>query len=108
MSKVITLDYEGTKFELEMSRNSVMTMEANGFAADQIKAKPMTMIPELVYGAFTMHHPRVKRSLVDEIYASIPDKEAFITALVEMYTDTLDTLTATPENTKNVSWKMSN
>lgn len=104
---MINLEYEGTKYVLEMSRNAVQQMESNGFVLEEVQTKPMTMIPELIYGAFIMHHSRVKRSLIDEIYASIDNKEEFITALLDMYADTLQTLTEKPSNGKNVTWKTS-
>ncbi|MBQ9708083.1 MAG: DUF5055 domain-containing protein [Firmicutes bacterium] len=109
MSKKMNLEYEGSKFTLEMNRDSVRNLEANGFRLSMIEEQPMTMIPMLVYGAFSMHHPRVKKSLVDEIYHSITDKGDFVAALMDMYGDTLETLTAAPEEgtAKNVSWKMS-
>ena len=65
---------------------------------DQISEKPMTMVPLLVYGAFMKHHRGIKRALVDEIYDHIADKvgdgdEGFIQALLEMYSETVNTLT---------------
>lgn len=110
MAKTITLSYEGTQFILEMNRDAVRSMERNGFNINEIDSKPMTMIPELVYGAFVMHHARIKRSLVDEIYDSIGDKKEFLACLADMYAETLETLSAEPDanskNSKNTTWKM--
>lgn len=108
-SKKITLNYEGTAFVLEYNRNAVKNLESNGFLLDQVASKPVTMIPELFYGAFYMHHRNVRRDFVDKIYDSLSDKEGLITALLEMYSDTIQTLTSEPteDNAKNVTWTMS-
>ena len=97
MSK-ITLTYNEKDYTLEYSRQSVKTMEQQGFVLDQIGDKPMTMVPLLVYGAFMKNHKGIKRALVDEIYEHIADKvgdgeTGFIQALLEMYSETVNTLT---------------
>ncbi len=100
MSTAIDLTYKGKDYKLEYSRNSVRQMESQGFILDQIGDKPMLMIPLLVYGAFMKNHRGIKRDLVDEIYERIIDKtgedekEGFLQALLEMYSETVNTLTA--------------
>jgi len=101
MSTIITVTYNKKSYDLEYSRNSVKAMEQQGFVLDQIGDKPMTMVPLLVYGAFTKHHKGIKRALVDEIYDHILNRvgdgeDGFIQTLLEMYADTVNTLT---ENT---------
>lgn len=98
MSTRITVTYDKKSYDLEFSRNAVKQMEQQGFVLDQIGDKPMTMIPLLVYGAFMKHNKGIKRSLVDEIYEHITDKvsdneNGFINALLEMYAETVTTLT---------------
>lgn len=98
MSTIITVTYDKKSYDLEYSRNSVKSMEQQGFVLDQIGDKPMTMVPLLVYGAFMKNHKGIKRSLVDEIYEHIADKigdgeNGFIQTLLEMYADTVNTLT---------------
>lgn len=98
MSTKITVSYNDVNYDLEYSRNSVKQMEAQGFVLDKIAEQPMTMIPLLVYGAFTKNNKGIKRSLVDEIYEHITDKigdgdNGFIHALLEMYAETVNTLT---------------
>jgi hypothetical protein len=89
-------------------------MEQQGFVLDQIGDKPMNMVPLLVYGAFMKNHKGIKRSLVDEIYEHIADKvgdgeNGFIQTLLEMYADTVNTLTDnTSVDEGNVAtWKVS-
>jgi hypothetical protein len=98
MSTTITVTYNKHSYQLEYSRNAVKQMEQQGFVLDQIGDKPMTMVPILVYGAFMKNHKGIKRALVDEIYDHIADKvgdgdEGFIQALLEMYSETVNTLT---------------
>ena len=98
MSTKITITYDNNDYILEFSRTSVKQLEAQGFVLDKLAEQPMTMIPMLVYGAFTKNHKGIKRSLVDEIYEHITDKigdgeNGFIHALLEMYAETVNTLT---------------
>lgn len=99
MSTAIEVSYKGKDYKLEYSRNSVRQMESQGFVLDQIGDKPMLMIPILVYGAFMKHNKGIKRDLVDEIYEHIADKtgeekDGFLQVLLEMYSETVNTLTA--------------
>mgnify|MGYP003319990707 CR=1 FL=1 len=107
MSK-IALTYNKTEYVLEYSRQSVKTMEAQGFVLDELTSKPMTMIPLLFAGAFIKNHSGkdgVKRKVIDEIFDEIGDKTGLMQALMEMYAETLSTLTDdTGEG--NVSWTL--
>lgn len=103
MSK-INLTYGKTEYTLEYSRQSVKTMESQGFVLDELTSKPMTMIPMLFQGAFIKHHRGVKRAVIDEIFDAIGDKTALMEALMEMYGDTLSSLTDSNAAEGNVSW----
>ena len=97
MSK-ITLTHDGKDYTLEYSRQSVKTMEQQGFVLDEIATKPMTMIPQMFQGAFIKNHKGIKRALVDEIYDHIVDRvgdgeNGFLQTLLEMYAETVNTLT---------------
>lgn len=104
MSKIV-LNYENKEYELEFNRQSVKTMEAQGFVLDELTSKPMTMIPMLFNGAFYKNCKGVKRALIDEIFDSIGDKTAMMQALMEMYADTLSSLTD-DSNEGNVTWTL--
>lgn len=98
MATKITITYNKQEYTLEYTRNAVKAMEQQGFVLDQISDKPMNMVPLLVYGAFMKNHKGIKRTLVDEIYEHIADKtgdgeNGFLQALLEMYADTVNTLT---------------
>lgn len=105
MSK-IALNYNKKEYTLEYSRQSVKTMEAQGFILSEVAEKPATMIPMLFQGAFIRNHKGIKRGLMDEIYEELKDKTGLLEALVSMYTETLSTLTEDNENEGNASWAL--
>ena len=104
MSK-INLTYEKNEYVLEYNRQSVKTMESQGFVLEELTAKPMTMIPLLFNGAFIKNHRGIKRNLMDEIFEEIGDKTALMEALMEMYAETLGTLTD-GNGEGNATWAM--
>lgn len=103
MSK-IALTFDGKDYELEFNRQSVRMMESQGFVLDQISTKPVTMIPMLFSGAFAKNHRGIKRSLIDEIFDEISDKTGLLNALMEMYAETLSSLTDGKEVEGNATW----
>jgi hypothetical protein len=103
MSK-INLTYDNKDYTLEYSRQSVKTMEAQGFVLDELTSKPMTMIPLLFSGAFIKNHRGMKRALIDEIFDGISDKSNLMEALMELYAETLSTLTEATADEGNVTW----
>lgn len=104
MSK-INLTYKKNEYILEFNRQSVKTMESQGFVLEELTAKPMTMIPMLFQGAFIKNHRGIKRNLMDEIFDDVGDKTALMEALMEMYAETLGTLTE-GNGEGNVTWAM--
>ena len=104
MSK-INLTYKKDEYILEYNRQSVKTMESQGFVLEELTAKPMTMIPLLFNGAFIKNHRGIKRNLMDEIFEEIGDKTALMEALMEMYAETLGTLTE-GSGEGNATWAM--
>jgi hypothetical protein len=82
-------------------------MESEGFNTNEIDSKPMTMIPMLIAGAFKRHHPFTNNKTIDRIYEGIPRKQEFVTQLVEMYNEPLNSLIEEPEEGQgNVEWEM--
>lgn len=104
MSKIV-LNYENKEYELEYNRQSVKLMESQGFSLDELTSKPMTMIPLLFSGAFLKNCKGVKRSTVDDIFNGIGDKNALLEALMEMYAETLSSLTDSADE-GNVTWTL--
>lgn len=101
----ITITYDKKEYSLGFTRQSVKTMESQGFVLDDITSKPMTMIPMLFSGAFIKNHRGIKRNLIDEIYENIGDKTGLMQALIELYAETLSSLTEdTAEG--NATWAL--
>ena len=105
MSK-INLTYGKTEYTLEYSRQSVKTMESQGFVLADLTKKPMTMIPMLFAGAFIKNHSGkggASRKVIEEIFDAIEDKTSLMEVLMEMYTETLNSLTD-GNGEGNVTW----
>jgi hypothetical protein len=107
MSK-INLTYGKTEYVLEYNRQSVKTMENQGFVLEELTKKPANMIPLLFAGAFIKNHSGkngVKRKVIDEIFDNIDNRTELMEALMEMYAETLGSLTE-GSGEGNVSWAM--
>lgn len=107
MAKQIVFTYEDKEYTLEFTRRTVKQMEDEGFVAQDIDRKPMTLLPALFAGAFKAHHRFVKQDVIDQIYAGMPNKDELIGKLAEMYNDPIVTLMEEPDEkaVKNVSWE---
>ena len=104
---VLKIAYKNKQYELGFTRNSVVALERNGFNISEMSVKPMTMLPMFWEGAFAAYNKGIKRSLMDEIYQNIRDKQGLIEALTELYAETLNTLTDEPEEDKgNATWEI--
>ena len=108
MSAKIEFDYQGTHYILGYSRNTIRQMEAGGFIYDELGLKPAIRIPQLWEGAFLMHHKKVKKELVNEIYKLMNNRDKLIPTLMDMYQETLNSLIDGDEEevdeTKKIDW----
>lgn len=103
----VKIEYKGKNYELGFTRNTVVALERNGFEVSKISAMPMTMVPMFWQGAFAAYNKGVKRALMDEIYEHLEDKQGLLGALIELYAETLSTLTDEPEESQgNVKWEI--
>lgn len=104
---VLKIAYKGKNYELGFTRNTAIALERQGFVLGEMTSKPMTMLPMLWQGAFAAYNKGVKRDLMDEIYAKLPDKEGLIAALTELYAEPLNTLTDEPADGEgNATWEI--
>ncbi len=103
MAKQLTFNYNGKDYVLEFTRNTVRQMENNGFVANDIDIKPMTVLPALFAGAFLAHHRHEKTEVVDAIYSKLKDKHLLIEKLAEMYNEPISTLLEEPDE-GNLEW----
>ncbi len=105
MAKQIIFEYGGKDYTLEFTRNSIETMERQGFVIGDIVDKPMLTLPALFAGAFLAHHRFVKRKEIDEIYSKMTNREELLQKLAEMYNEPLEALMKEPEESEgNVEW----
>ena len=108
MSKQLNFEYKGTKYTLEFTRRTVEQMEREGFVADDLKTKPVSMLPTLFAGAFKAHHRYVKPDVIDEIYSKMTNKADLIGKLAEMYNEPIMALIDEPvESSENLTWTQS-
>ena len=108
MSKQLNFKYNGTEYTLEFTRRTVEQMEREGFVADDVKTKPVTMLPTLFAGAFKAHHKYVKREVIDEIYSKMTNKADLIGKLAEMYNEPIAALIDEPvDSSENLTWTQS-
>ena len=108
MSKQLIFNYKGTEYTLEFTRKSVEQMEREGFVADDIRTKPMTMLPTLFAGAFKAHHRFVKPEVINEIFSKMTNKGDLIGRLAEMYNEPIMALIDEPaESSENLTWTQS-
>lgn len=107
MAKQMTFTYDGKEYTLEFTRRTIKQMENEGFVAQDIDRKPMTLLPALFAGAFKAHHRFVKQDVIDEIYKGMPRKEELVGKLAEMYNDPIAALMEEPDekSVKNVEWE---
>ena len=94
MSKIV-ITHDNVAYTLEFSRKTVMAMEDSGFELDL--GKPNSMVDRLFYGAFQMHHKKIDREKVRNIWSEQRDKEGLLAELVKLYKAPLDDLMAEPE-----------
>ena len=108
MAKQLHFTFDGEDYTLEYTRRTVSEMEKNGFVANDIDTKPMTVLPMLFEGAFLAHHRFVKKDVIQTIYSKMTHKEDLIGKLAEMYNEPIMALVAEPEESKgNVDWTAS-
>lgn len=104
--KSIHFNFEGKDYTLEYNRKAIEMMERRGFVASDLSDKPMTTLPLLFAGAFHMHHPYIKRDVIDRIFDKLGSKAELMTKLVEMYNEPMDAMMDEP-NEGNVEWSAS-
>lgn len=106
MAKEIKLEYEGKTYVLTYTRESIKQMEAQGFQIENIVKTPMTTLPQLFAGAFLARERYTKRSVINEIFDNITNRQELIGKLTELYNEPLAAMLDDPEEgEKNVVWE---
>ncbi len=97
----------GDIFVLEFNRSSIKFAESKGFnlAAMDGGGVSVTLIEELFYYAFRMHHPNMSKADTDKILyeklCGMPDK--MLERLIELYAIPLNALVQTEDTAKNAT-----
>lgn len=100
MAKTITVEYEGKAYTLQYTRESIETMEKQGFRISELADKPMTVLPALFEGAFIAHHRFVKKDIVRGMFAMFSNKQDLIQRLAVMYNEPIEAMLDEPEEGK--------
>ncbi len=88
--KNITVTYEGKEYTLEFTPKTVRSMERLGFDKSSLDKQPVTAIGQLFHGAFLVNHPNAKHETTAAIYNAMPNRDALIAKVGDMYVDTLN------------------
>lgn len=101
----INFEYNGKKYCLEYTPESVKQMEASGFNINDMSDKPATRIEQLWTGAFLANHRRgISNNVMNEMYKKMKNKEVLLQKLSEMYSNTLNYLLPDEDDEGNVDW----
>ena len=111
MATQIKISYKGENYILEYTRQAAAQIESQGFDLSKASSQPNIMIPLLVQGAFMKHNRGMKRAKVDEIFEHLTEKtredESFLGVLMDMYSDTLTSLTEEAKDEGNAAtWEV--
>lgn len=107
MAMTVSFDYKNVHYTLGFNRNTVVTLEQQGFSVEAMENKPNLYVPVFFYGAFAQYHRGIKRNLVEEIYEKLPDKRGLLRVLLEAYAETSNALFDEPEegDEGNLTWE---
>lgn len=103
----INIKVDDKQYTLGFSKKTIMQMSDNGFTLEKAREDYVAGIPQLFAGAFLRYHRTINDKEIDAIWKMIPDKEGFIGALVELYSEQLDELFSEPEeDEKKAVWEV--
>lgn len=99
----VTDNDTGMTYTLEFNRESIKFAESKDFDIQELAKKPMSMIPDLWFYAFRMHHKMLPREKTDKLLEGLGGiPEGLLQRLVELYTIPYQVLLPQgDENSKN-------
>jgi hypothetical protein len=108
MNTKINLTYKGEQYTLEYNRMSIKMLEKAGFEYDKFLDQPVTNIELAFTGAFVKNHPKIKQTVVDEIFDSCPNKNELVATISKMINECYESLLAEPDEKSegNASWEV--
>jgi hypothetical protein len=106
MAKQLNFEYNGKKYCLEYTRQTVRDLENSGFKSSDLIDKPLNSLPKLFAGAFKAHHRwGVKPDEIEKIFDSLTDKEALLEKLASMYNEPMEALLNEPDEGNAIAWE---
>lgn len=101
MAKQIVIDFKGNSYTLCFTRRTVELMERQEFNVTEIDKSPLTMFTRFFHYAFLAEHKNIRIDLTTEILDNLANKEELWKVLMQMYTDTVNSLLTTEEDSNN-------
>ena len=104
---MIKFESNGTTYTLEFNRDSVRKAEKlYDISLSELTSGKTSTVESLFYAAFIMHHPNIKRGVMEGFFEQMGDKTALYEALVTMYVETANATLSEPEEGKALAWKL--
>lgn len=98
---------DGKDYTLAFTKRTINSMAESGFKIEMCTENPEVGIPRLFAGSFLRNHRTITNAQVDAIWDTIPEKEEFAKALVDMYAEQVNALFAEPEDdAKKATWEI--
>lgn len=98
----VTDNDTGMTYTLEFNRESIKFAESKDFDIQDLAKKPMSMIPDLWFYAFRMHHKMLPREKTDKLLEGLGGiPEGLLQRLVELYAIPYNSLLVGDGNSKN-------
>lgn len=104
----IRFSYEGVDYELFFTKQTVKSLENDGFEIEAVKSKAMNSILDLFSAAFDAKFKFVKRAKREEIYFKLAKKrakdsedsiaESLLDRLIELYSEPYNELFGNYDN----------
>lgn len=109
MAKQLSFEFEGNRYTLGFTRETIKAMEDDGFRINTASGTMATSVPQLWEGAFLAHCPKTPKSIIDRAYEAQSDKKGLFSDLGEMITEAYETLVEEPEDeskkvTRSKNW----
>lgn len=104
----INFEYNGKRYCLEYTRETVKMMEAAGFNPGETGSKPLIEMEQLWAGAFLANHRRVSSRVIEELFNQMKDKSKLLETLRHMVADTYESIMGYnnegEDDSGNVDW----
>ena len=80
----INFEYNGKKYCLEYTRETVKMMEAAGFNPGEAGSKPLIETEQLWAGAFLANHRKVSNRVIEDLFIHMKNKDKLLETLRTM------------------------